>query len=233
MGTRHQGWGLDTRGTYVHEYTTSLKGVDIEERAPDTEETAPLCPSSTLSMSYGSTLVLGEQMRVLFSSQTQLSLPLWPPLLTENGADSSSVGSSEVCWICLDETDKNLLQFCKCSSVAHQDCLQKWLFRVSWSPLHLHLVPSPPLPGPLSTFTWSPLHLHLVPSPPSPVLSIFTWSPLHLSSPSSPGPLSTFTCPLHLHLVPSLPSPVLSIFTWSPLHLRLVMLCVFSQSHAS
>ena len=57
--------------------------------------------------------------------------PPSPPLRSENSGDTSS-GSSEACWICLDETDKkNLLQFCKCSSVAHQDCLQKWLFRVS------------------------------------------------------------------------------------------------------
>ncbi|KAL5460542.1 hypothetical protein EMCRGX_G033994 [Ephydatia muelleri] len=78
-------------------------GTNTEGRAPDTEETTPLCPSGS-TKSYGA-------------------------FGLENSGDTSS-GSSEACWICLDETDKkNLLQFCKCSSVAHQDCLQKWLFR--------------------------------------------------------------------------------------------------------
>ena len=76
----------------------------------------------------------------------------------------------------------------------------------TYTPLHLYLHPSTPIPTPLYTYTYTPLHLYQHPSTPIPTPS----TPI-------PTPLYTYTY-LHLYLHPSTPIPTpLYTYTGVPL----------------
>ena len=68
----------------------------------------------------------------------------------------------------------------------------------TYTPLHLYLHPSTPIPTPLYTYTYTPLHLYLHPSTPIPTsLYTYTYTPLHLYWCSTHPPYSCSTYILH------------------------------------